>query len=383
MRRWSTAAFSGSGNTYTPSRHSLVGFTKRCATLTRAMIPLTSIATSVKSSGDAVRAPLASFRYSAPVPASPAAVVPLAVAAAAPRTGAACAGVVTMNTASAITRLTTSPATKLSTTNLASSRHSRRMTPLPVIRSTSAMLVSFFCVSGKPVVGSWRHPRAPTGGTPSMEPISRAHCGGAVVRKGAGRRGKVANLWQCRRLFPSPWPSLAGRAIACRRWPLERPRACSGRPRSRSRKRGEGNPELTRGIATRAQVRSRRGRGNRVNARNAAPSPAPAGEGWGEGGRAPKPTAAAHRAPSRYSRVRNRGTTFAAPAAPTLHATHRHRRRRTRHPRELRGRAAPPRLRGRRRMRTGRTRWPRSARGCPTWRWSTSAWATTSTAASR
>ena len=33
-------------------------------------------------------------------------------------------------------------------------------------------------------------------------------------------------------------------------------------------------------------------------------------------------------------------------------------------------------------MRTGRTRWPRFARGCPTWRSSTSAWATTSTAAS-
>ena len=99
------------------------------------MIPLTSIATSVKRSGVAVRAPLASLRYSAPVPASAAAPGDPAAA----RAVAACAGVVTMNTASTITRLTTSPATKLSTTNRANSRHSRRITPLPVIRSTSAI----------------------------------------------------------------------------------------------------------------------------------------------------------------------------------------------------------------------------------------------------
>ena len=32
---------------------------------------------------------------------------------------------------------------------------------------------------------------------------------------------------------PSPQPSLAWRAFACRRWPHERPRACSGKSRSR------------------------------------------------------------------------------------------------------------------------------------------------------
>ncbi len=65
------------------------------------------------------------------------------------------------------------------------------------------------------------------------------------------------------------------------------------------------------------------------------------------------------------------------------HAPHRHRRGRTRHPRQLRRRAAPSRLRGGRRTRTGPRRWPRSARGCPTSRWSTSGSATRSTAASR